>query len=394
MRAPRRATRYDAVVSAAGDWKLPRPIRDALRSWRFSDATALLSDAEAALAGREAVADAAEKAGLIAPAALRLAFEDDDGFDDSTAETSAELDVIGRYVAAEALRPREITPILALGLWGQTPDAQLAEAREAFAKGDLEASAAAAEDAAWTWTNAESLGQSRAVSIGLIVLAILFGLARDHRHACDAADADASPCRRRASGAEQRDDDRPSGEGSVTEGLASGRQAPLDRPGDRAGRRCVLPATAPSARAAEELRFTADTTYRVDPDDGVVRVRIDVKVTNLKPNTVRRTAIAGHHDPLLLRPPPLQHPARGAGPCEPRRADRRSASSLDTRSTHRLLTVRMPNCVLPPVAQHPHRVRPARRQAALVRRHPGRRGVHDVHRVGAGATQVGARSAS
>ena len=52
----------------------------------------------------------------------------------------------------------------------------------------------------------------------------------------------------------------------------------------------LLPATAPAVRAAEELRFTADTTYRIDADDAVVRVRIDVKVTNLKPNSVERTA--------------------------------------------------------------------------------------------------------
>ncbi len=169
--------RYDAIAAAAADWQLPRPIRDALRSWRFSDASALLSDAEAALAGRDAVADAAAKAGLIAPANLRLAFEDDDGFGDATAETSAELDVIARYAAAEALRPGEMTPFLTLGLWNETPDVELEEARAAFARGDLEASASASEDVALTWSSAESLGQSRALSIGLIALAVLFGLA-------------------------------------------------------------------------------------------------------------------------------------------------------------------------------------------------------------------------
>ena len=70
-----------------------------------------------------------------------------------------------------------MTPFLTLGLWGQTPDVELAASRSAFAKGDLEASATASDDAAWTWANAESLGQSRAVSIGLIVLAVLFRLA-------------------------------------------------------------------------------------------------------------------------------------------------------------------------------------------------------------------------
>jgi len=169
--------RYEEMVTAAGDWHLPRPIRDALRSWRFSDAAALLSDADAALAGRESVTEAAGRADLIAPASLRLAFEDDDGFDDATAETSAELDVIGRYVTANALRPTEMTPFLTLGLWGLTPEQELAEARDAFAKGDLAASAAASGYVATTWADAEAVGQNRAISIGLIVLALVFALA-------------------------------------------------------------------------------------------------------------------------------------------------------------------------------------------------------------------------
>jgi hypothetical protein len=169
--------RYAAMVSAAGDWHLPKPIRDALRSWRFSDATTLLDAAEASLAARAAVATAAEDAGLVAPATLRLAFEDDDGFDDASAEATAELDVIGRYVAAQALRPTETTPFLTLGLWGLTPEARLAEARDAFARGDLSASAAASEDVEFTWATAAGIGQSRAISIGLIVLALFMFLA-------------------------------------------------------------------------------------------------------------------------------------------------------------------------------------------------------------------------
>ena len=175
-RAQARA-RYATMVTAAGDWHLPRPIRDALRAWQFSDATALLDDAEAALASRAAVTTAASKVGLIAPATLRLAFEDDDGFDDASAEATAELDVIGRYAAAEALRPTETTPFTTLGLWGLTPEARLAEARDAFAKGDLAASAAASEDVEFTWATAAGIGQSRAISLGLIVLAIVMILA-------------------------------------------------------------------------------------------------------------------------------------------------------------------------------------------------------------------------
>jgi hypothetical protein len=123
------------------------------------------------------VTQAADRAGLIAPATLRLAFEDDDGFDDATAETNAELDVIGRYVRANSLRPTEMTPLMTLGLWGLTPEQELTEARDAFATGDLAASAAASEYVATTWASAESVGQNRALSIGLIVLALVFALA-------------------------------------------------------------------------------------------------------------------------------------------------------------------------------------------------------------------------
>ena len=39
--------RYHAVVAAAGDWRLPQAVRDALRAWRFDDANRLLGAAEA-----------------------------------------------------------------------------------------------------------------------------------------------------------------------------------------------------------------------------------------------------------------------------------------------------------------------------------------------------------
>ena len=43
-RAAARA-RYDEVVAAAGDWQLPRAVRDAMRAWQFDQATELLDQA-------------------------------------------------------------------------------------------------------------------------------------------------------------------------------------------------------------------------------------------------------------------------------------------------------------------------------------------------------------
>lgn len=168
--------RLREVQARSDGWRLPRPIRDAMRAWRFGDATTLLDDAAAVLQQRTAVAEAAETAGLIAPDTLRTAFEDDDGFEDAAAEATAELEAIDHYAEAAALRPAEITPILTLGLWGLTPELDLAAARDALARGDLEGSITASDRAAAVWDGAEGAGQGRAISLVLLGLALLLGL--------------------------------------------------------------------------------------------------------------------------------------------------------------------------------------------------------------------------
>jgi hypothetical protein len=170
-------SKYDTLLAAVGDWDVPKPIRDSLRAWRFSDATGLISEAGGILVLRAQVERAAEQADLIAPAALRLAFEDDDGFDDATAEASAELQTIERYVEASERRPAQLTPIMSLGMWGETPEADLVAARDAFARGDMAAAALAADEAAASWANAETIGQGRAFSIGTLALFALMVMA-------------------------------------------------------------------------------------------------------------------------------------------------------------------------------------------------------------------------
>ena len=170
-------TRYADVLAQAGDWQLPRPIRDALRAWRFDDADVLLDQAAATLRSRAQVEAAADAAGLIAPAGLRLAFEDADGFDDAAAEATAELTTITAYTDAVAARSTQTGPFTELGLWGETPDADLVAARDALATGDLKASLAASAEAEASWSAAESVGQGRAVSIALLVVAGLLAIA-------------------------------------------------------------------------------------------------------------------------------------------------------------------------------------------------------------------------
>jgi hypothetical protein len=168
--------RYDEVLRTAGAWHLPKAIREALRAWRFDDATTLLDQAAASLDDRAAVEMAAGQAGLITPDALRLAFEDDDGFDDAREEAAAELETIGRYTEAVASRPMVSDLFAEIGLWGEEPEADLVAARNALARGDLEGSARSSLAATTVWSDATAIGQSRVISIALLAAAALLAV--------------------------------------------------------------------------------------------------------------------------------------------------------------------------------------------------------------------------
>ena len=171
--------RLEAVQGETDGWRLPRAVRDAMRAWRFEDATTLLDGAQAGLEARAEVASAAEAADLIVPDTLRTAFEDEDGFDDVLAEAAAQLETIDRYEAAAALRPPAAgaTPFVTLGLVGTTPEVDLEAARTAYAQGDLQGSADAAARAQATWHGAEEIGQRRALSLVLLAIATILALA-------------------------------------------------------------------------------------------------------------------------------------------------------------------------------------------------------------------------
>ena len=170
-------SRYDEVVKTAGDWRLPKPVRDALRAWQFEAATTLLGDAGGILDQRAAIESAAASSGLVPPPTLQTAFELPDGFSSAAREATAELNAIDRFDAAGARRLSEPDPLQVIGMWGTTPDADLARARDLFASGDLAASTDAAGEAATVWVSAEDVGRGRLVSIVALTLACLLAIA-------------------------------------------------------------------------------------------------------------------------------------------------------------------------------------------------------------------------
>jgi len=166
-------TEYDAVVAAAAPWTLPKSIRDAMRAWQFDDAMHQLSDARAVLRQRAALEREAEAAGVTLPAALETAFEGSGGLAPALAEAAAELATVGAIERAERQRLDQPDLVQLIGLIGIEPGQRLAAAREAFAKGDLDAALAGATVAEREWAGAEAAGRGRLISASLLLVAIL-----------------------------------------------------------------------------------------------------------------------------------------------------------------------------------------------------------------------------
>jgi hypothetical protein len=168
-------TRYEAVRTRAGAWRLPKIVRDAMRAWQFDQANELFAGAERALDDRDAVAAAAQKAGLTVPATMRTAFEGERGFAAASAEGGAELAAIAAYWDAAQSRPANPDVLEMVGLWNAEPVAVLDQAAATFATGDLQASVQDSALAKATWTTARDIGRNRVVAITASLAALLLG---------------------------------------------------------------------------------------------------------------------------------------------------------------------------------------------------------------------------
>ncbi len=178
---------YAQTLAAAGEWRLPPSIREALRAWRFDAAVELLAAADGVLVQRDRLEASAAAAGLTLPDRLRRAFEGPDGPPAAAVEAQAEQTIVDAVVAAEAARPPASglgdELVIGIGLLAADPETLLALARTALAAGDIETAYVAAVGAAEAWHNAASSGRSRIVSTALLTVALvlLFGLVRQAR---------------------------------------------------------------------------------------------------------------------------------------------------------------------------------------------------------------------
>jgi hypothetical protein len=153
---------YSRTLALAGDWRLPRAMRDALRGWDFATAETLMADARTVLAQRNALATMAQRGGFRLPDTMRDLFEAG-SIAEASARAEAERNAMLAITEALAARSAEDDVLSRIGMIGEHPAADLAAARVSLADGDLDATLVAAGRALRAWTASWEEGRRRAL---------------------------------------------------------------------------------------------------------------------------------------------------------------------------------------------------------------------------------------
>ncbi len=184
---------YARTLALAGDWALPRSIRDALRSWQFDAAEELMADARTVLAQRNGLASMADRDGFALPDTMQGLFEAG-SMEAASGQAEAERNAMIAIEEAAAARSADDDILSRIGMLGEQPEEDLVRAGVALEAGDTDGTLAAANHAYRAWTAAWPEGRRRAllalaVLASIIVLgAALVGSIRRGRRATSAAD--------------------------------------------------------------------------------------------------------------------------------------------------------------------------------------------------------------
>ncbi|HYO42773.1 MAG TPA: hypothetical protein VES19_06190 [Candidatus Limnocylindrales bacterium] len=172
-RAEARAS-YARTLALADGWRLPRPVRDALRAWDFEGAEALMADVRTVIAQRNAVARMAERDGVTLTTRMQGLFESG-ALAEASAQAEAQRVAMVAIEDAEAARSADDDILSRIGMLGEHPEQSIREARLLLAQDDFEGSMAASDRALRAWTVAWQEGRRRAL-LALAVLATVLVL--------------------------------------------------------------------------------------------------------------------------------------------------------------------------------------------------------------------------
>ena len=161
-RARRRGREYDAVIRRAGDWELPRVIRDAMRAWQFEQATELLAAADGrSTSGRRSRRRPRSPSSTPADARSRPRSRATAGSrppPPRPTRSSPTIDAYDRAAGAAAADPDLVEQV---GLWGTTPDIDLADARRPSRRATSAARREASDDGRGRLGGRRDVGRNR-----------------------------------------------------------------------------------------------------------------------------------------------------------------------------------------------------------------------------------------
>lgn len=196
-RATARAA-YQDLAERGDDWAPPVVIRREMDAWNFDTASTDIADANQVLNQRDTLAATLDALGISMPESLQVAYESSEGPIATISATLADAQQTAQLIVDATERVDDArTPMQKLGLLGTDLDKTLAEAREAYAAGDMSAARTKAQEATDGLKNATRDGLIRvgiASAALLLVGSLIWLIAR----------------RRRARSTEPLDEDQPS----------------------------------------------------------------------------------------------------------------------------------------------------------------------------------------
>jgi len=167
---------YARLVSDAGDWGAPEPLRAAMSEWRFSEAEGAIDETTAWLKERDDLLARCSAAGLVPPDRLRARYVAGGGGAEAVAELDAERSLVDAYVEVQRRAAAQRGVLDAVGLFlTDDPKELLSDAAASFAGGDLRAAAGALDRLELELNRAPSDGAARLA--GAAAALVLLGLA-------------------------------------------------------------------------------------------------------------------------------------------------------------------------------------------------------------------------
>jgi hypothetical protein len=166
---------FTRLLTVAGSWGAPDPIKAALGGWSFDEAGQQIEEAVAWLEDRDALLSRADEAGLTVPQRLRDRYVTAGGGADARAELDAEIAVVDDYLEVVDRLAEERSILERVGLLGGRPEPSelMADAATQFAEGDLRGAAESIEAARARLDAAAVDGAVRIASVVAVVLLVV-----------------------------------------------------------------------------------------------------------------------------------------------------------------------------------------------------------------------------